>query len=360
MRRRGFTLIELLVVIAIIAILAAMLFPVFARARESARKIQCLSNVKNIAMAVQMYLGDYDRFPPKGNHDDALVAFCSTAPGGGRSARNCCHIACQANPYVRWPVVLDEYVKNKDVWRCPSAKVSFGPAFIVPQYTPVWWEYLKNTTGMWGAGSPAGGPCMEAYPPGWGGLVTDSIGQQRVAGTGQPIPGNFLTQTYGKAGFGHDTGSGGVEVTIGVNNQHPEEKLSQMNDAASFVVVGDAGYYPGKINTPDSIMFGVCGGQYDVPSLSCGFADWSNCPWTQQCGLSGDAPALWSDPNYRAKFPRHLGGANVGFADGHASWWPAELFMASAPYCDRCDATQPSGCAVRTQNRPLEGMCPPT
>jgi prepilin-type N-terminal cleavage/methylation domain-containing protein len=55
-RRKGFTLIELLVVIAIIGILAAMLFPVFARAREAARKIQCLSNVKNIAMAVQMYL----------------------------------------------------------------------------------------------------------------------------------------------------------------------------------------------------------------------------------------------------------------------------------------------------------------
>jgi len=52
--------VELLVVIAIIAILAAMLFPVFARARESARKIQCLSNVKNIAMAFQIYLTDFD------------------------------------------------------------------------------------------------------------------------------------------------------------------------------------------------------------------------------------------------------------------------------------------------------------
>jgi prepilin-type N-terminal cleavage/methylation domain-containing protein len=63
-RRHGFTLIELLVVIAIIGILAAMLFPVFARARESARKIQCLSNVKNIAMAVQMYIADYQQSPP--------------------------------------------------------------------------------------------------------------------------------------------------------------------------------------------------------------------------------------------------------------------------------------------------------
>src|SRR3974377_118939 len=62
-RAKGFTLIGLLVVIAIIGILAAMLFPVFARARESARKTQCLANVKNIAMAVPMYLGDYDNMP---------------------------------------------------------------------------------------------------------------------------------------------------------------------------------------------------------------------------------------------------------------------------------------------------------
>ena len=64
-RRKGFTLIELLVVIAIIGILAAMVFPVFARARESARKVVCLSNVKNLALAMQMYLNDNnDTFPP--------------------------------------------------------------------------------------------------------------------------------------------------------------------------------------------------------------------------------------------------------------------------------------------------------
>jgi len=62
MRRRGFTLIELLVVIAIIAILAAILFPVFAQARESARKTQCLSNTKQIAAAVTMYVGDNDEY----------------------------------------------------------------------------------------------------------------------------------------------------------------------------------------------------------------------------------------------------------------------------------------------------------
>ncbi len=60
MRRRGFTLIELLVVIAIIAILAAILFPVFAQARESARKTQCLSNGNQMGKAILMYAQDYD------------------------------------------------------------------------------------------------------------------------------------------------------------------------------------------------------------------------------------------------------------------------------------------------------------
>ncbi len=64
MKRRGFTLIELLVVIAIIAILAAILFPVFARAREKARQTACLSNVKEITLGILMYVQDYDeRFP---------------------------------------------------------------------------------------------------------------------------------------------------------------------------------------------------------------------------------------------------------------------------------------------------------
>ncbi len=60
MKRKGFTLIELLVVIAIIAILAAILFPVFAQAREKARQASCLSNLKQIGTATQMYAQDYD------------------------------------------------------------------------------------------------------------------------------------------------------------------------------------------------------------------------------------------------------------------------------------------------------------
>jgi prepilin-type N-terminal cleavage/methylation domain-containing protein/prepilin-type processing-associated H-X9-DG protein len=97
MTRRGFTLIELLVVIAIIAILAAILFPVFARAREKARQASCLSNVKQLALAEMQYCQDYDEMTsPYGDH------YCPTG--------SCRH----------WYDTMVPYIKNTQVLRCPS------------------------------------------------------------------------------------------------------------------------------------------------------------------------------------------------------------------------------------------------
>ena len=94
MRTRGFTLIELLVVIAIIAILAAILFPVFARAREKARQASCLSNLKQLGLATLMYTQDNDETLP--------------AEGGPTSAFD-------------WPMPLVPYMKNAGIVVCPSA-----------------------------------------------------------------------------------------------------------------------------------------------------------------------------------------------------------------------------------------------
>jgi prepilin-type N-terminal cleavage/methylation domain-containing protein/prepilin-type processing-associated H-X9-DG protein len=93
---RGFTLIELLVVIAIIAILAAILFPVFARARENARRASCQSNLKQIGLGIMQYTQDYDeKMVPQGNNVG------TTYPG--------------------WHYLVQPYIKSAQVFNCPSS-----------------------------------------------------------------------------------------------------------------------------------------------------------------------------------------------------------------------------------------------
>ncbi len=107
--RRGFTLIELLVVIAIIAILAAILFPVFAKAREKARQASCESNLKQISLAVLMYAQDYDEKFPHWNF------------------RHCTDVA---NADGDWKDVCEPYIKNIQVFACPST--DFDPRTCEP------------------------------------------------------------------------------------------------------------------------------------------------------------------------------------------------------------------------------------
>jgi prepilin-type N-terminal cleavage/methylation domain-containing protein/prepilin-type processing-associated H-X9-DG protein len=109
--RRGFTLIELLVVIAIIAILAAILFPVFAQARESARKSSCLSNLKQIGTAFIMYATDYDGLLPDGNWSAGITSV-SGWPADGPTA---------IDEKNGWPAYLMPYVKNRGIFDCPTS-----------------------------------------------------------------------------------------------------------------------------------------------------------------------------------------------------------------------------------------------
>ena len=308
-RRKGFTLIELLVVIAIIAILAGMLFPVFARARESARKIQCLSNVKNIAMAFQMYLTDYDRWQPSGHSQQNVSQWVDDNCGG-------CQFDCRStemNPYLRPPVILDEYVKNRDVWRCPSARYS-NNVVAINSCIPDWFTVFANS--MANGDCPRPRSCTQPFPPGWGGDVTDTV-------------------TQGRCGLGN----GAFDQSIGTPCPLHDVKMSEMRNVSRTVVVLDAGISMenGRTSTyayPDMSRYDQlltsCGGGGNggcwSDSSSCGNASVaSTCSPLSLC--SGGDGRWTKDVSYRKTFARHLGGENVGFADGHAAWMDAETIL---------------------------------
>jgi len=181
--RRGFTLIELLVVIAIIAILAAILFPVFAQAREKARQTSCLSNCKQIGLALQMYAQDYDERLPNTGPD---------WPGNGKNP-----VYAAGYGWAMWVVLLDPYIKSRKVWVCPSGPTS-GNGFVAgPKTDPIpvnlgYNEYLFwQPGGDWSslaaiAGSKAGVSGIAAIADSALGGIFHDWGNKDVS---KPIPG---------------------------------------------------------------------------------------------------------------------------------------------------------------------------
>ncbi|MDR3709219.1 MAG: DUF1559 domain-containing protein [Capsulimonadaceae bacterium] len=139
----GFTLIELLVVIAIIAILAAILFPVFATAREKARQSTCLSNLKQLGLAMSQYTTDYDETFPM--------------------------LTYSVSPYTEWPDIIMPYVKSKTVMLCPDDLVtahSGNVAYPVSYAMNI--NFASTTTGT------AGLNCSQVAIPAATLLVADS------------------------------------------------------------------------------------------------------------------------------------------------------------------------------------------
>jgi len=315
--RRGFTLIELLVVIAIIGILAAMVFPVFARARESARKAVCLSNVKNIALALQMYLSDYSAFPPRESRPEIVEAMASfdedSHPFDSSLA------ATWSNPYLRWPVVLDEYTRNRDVWRCPSARLN--NAFVIM-------NHLAHGYGDWWAwrhyveveeGNTIFNYNYRPFPPGWGGEITDSYTQGYVS---------FYTGSGGAAAKSFVQNLGGVGENYGL-------KESEIPDSVRWLAVTEIGLSDSQWEMAQVAYPEICQWQCTTCSWYLGDENgWcrdvcsDSCTWVNDCRAG--STTFGTDPNVRKPYSRHLGGVNLGFADGHAAWWPSEKVLSGS------------------------------
>jgi len=265
--RRGFTLIELLVVIAIIAILAAILFPVFAQAREKARGISCLSNNKQVGLAFMQYVQDYDEtFPP------SRIAL-SPNDSGTRT--------------TPWTVQIYPYMKNIQIVECPSDTTA------IP----------NPNANSWASWCPAG-------------VLTNVNGTLRdlhdrsmnvVAGPLEslpngPAPGGIMSSNWGATQADVERPAGMIMAFERYDSQtfcYPTAvHLRNCNDFLSDVNGSNAGPCPdpGGVHYLNSI----------VPGLRVQVAS------ADALIRSTGKPSL--DEAY------HMGGQNCVFADGHGKW----------------------------------------
>lgn len=164
--KRAFTLIELLVVIAIIAILAAILFPVFAQAKNSAKQAACLSNMRQIGLACMMYLQDNDDSWFAAYRKDPQPGLPPQQPWMGYDNNNFGldggfygHVYDPATHTPR-AGAIDPYLKNQGIKRCPSMPQRWQTAMALSGFSPAYYSYYYNVNpaadgNEWGPGSKA-------------------------------------------------------------------------------------------------------------------------------------------------------------------------------------------------------------
>ncbi len=238
--KKGFTLIELLVVIAIIAILAAILFPVFSQAREKARQTSCLSNMKNIGTSLMLYVQDYDESFP----------FHRTPCWVGAS-----NYRQQYFGAGDWYELIEPYARNWDFFQCPSSNYE--------------WRWKASC-----------------------------------------YPSNFWGRPNRKVHYGFNESI--------FNNVEGAIKLATMKEPASIVTIADnwnTFLTPWARSRDLGVNPRIAFANAERES-TCGYLRaWRGCPTTSVEEI------LQRDPSERLdQFARHLAGATLVFADGHAKW----------------------------------------
>lgn len=180
--KRAFTLIELLVVIAIIAILAAILFPVFAQAKESAKQIQCLSNMKQIGMACMLYLNDNDDSWFAAESWSPLPGFAPQQPWIGFDNNNTGNGGgfygdpSQPATHPPRPGAIDPYLKNEAVKRCPDQKQGQQTSIALSAFSNYYDPYSSYYSTNPAAKGNEWGPGTKNYDPNFTHGVFDYVG----------------------------------------------------------------------------------------------------------------------------------------------------------------------------------------
>ncbi len=263
-RRKGFTLIELLVVIAIIAILAAILFPVFAQAREKARAITCISNLKQIGLGTMQYVQDYDETYPLGY---TWMSTDGNSWGGTMWT-------ISLGPYIqKYGTINTEFINGQapgtaNVYVCPS--ISFT--------------------------HDANGNAMP--PPGIGYGMNDT--QLTTGWTGLPDPNNGPLWTYPGVTLASLKAPAQLaayaDEAVVDGNSDPNSDLTNNGKCQDPNNPGDAACGPFNLHPDKWVAIGTTGWNFSVPGV--GDGDWSG--------------------RHRVPHFRHQMKCNVSFADGHA------------------------------------------
>jgi prepilin-type N-terminal cleavage/methylation domain-containing protein/prepilin-type processing-associated H-X9-DG protein len=257
-RRSGFTLIELLVVIAIIAILAAILFPVFAQAREKARAASCLSNMKQISNAMLMYVQDYDETLP----EPGLAGVFRNATDSGLG-----QLYYGVQPFY---LAVQPYAKNYQVFACVSDEKQQNASV--------------NRNDMRNMLIRSGVPGADQLPP----YGNNDAFHSAVA---KIIPNSYATNYILSWTYGYRSRRTGEDV--GPDQSRRGRTMQEITDPANVWIMTEYG---------TNVVTGL-GGWYATPGY-----------------LNQQPPAGGEHTRWRGGL-RHQGGRHWLFVDGHAKWY---------------------------------------